>query len=244
MATITGGIYHAFAYGAVDSSISFFEVGAVAAGIFVLPNIFRGEYALPNYYSFRSHVRRSLLLVARDVSVPAGDRLRAEDDRHLFARRHDPVLRRRLPGAHAARYALVRPSWREASIGLVTAQRVFLLGASSRHHPVPAPASAVESRAAHRRHRPAHRRSRPTRARSISAAHAAGRSRPGDRCRAPLAPDAVFIIVPWSGQRDDRSLRRGAAHDSGRDPSRSGAHPRPLRERADRPSSAGSPACS
>src|SRR5262245_26495250 len=48
MATITGAIYHAFVYGAVDSTISFFEVGAVAAGIFVLPNIFRGEYALPN----------------------------------------------------------------------------------------------------------------------------------------------------------------------------------------------------
>ena len=75
VAGLTGAIYHKLVYGAADESLYYFEVGAIVASIFALPNIFRGEYALSNYFSFRPHVRRRLH--RRDASGGCNPRERA-----------------------------------------------------------------------------------------------------------------------------------------------------------------------
>src|SRR5262249_4438409 len=62
VAGISGAVYLLSADGDVGGNSYFFEVGVVAASIFVLPNIFRGEYELSHYFAFRPHVRRSLRL--------------------------------------------------------------------------------------------------------------------------------------------------------------------------------------
>jgi Undecaprenyl-phosphate glucose phosphotransferase len=195
-ATLTGCIYHAFVYGAASSSISFFEVGAVAAGIFVIPNIFRGEYDLPNYYSFRSHVRRSLALwhvtflclLAIAFVLKMTD-VYSRGATILFYVTGFPVLL-------LARFALVRAVVAGSKRGLVTAQRVFLLGASSdiiaflrQHQPwnlglhIVGTAPLTVGPDVHAEHRVAHLRADLAQALDVAR---------------PLAPDAVFIIVPWS----------------------------------------------
>jgi Undecaprenyl-phosphate glucose phosphotransferase len=171
-------------------------VGAVAAGIFVIPNIFRGEYDLANYYSFRSHVRRSLALwhVTFLCLLAIAFVLKVTDAYSrgatiLFYVTGFPVLL-------LARFALVRAVVAGSRRGLVTAQRVFLLGASSdiiaflrRHQPWnlglhivgTAPLSIGPDVRAE--HRAAHLHQDLAQALDIAR---------------PLAPDAVFIIVPWS----------------------------------------------
>src|SRR5262245_16484178 len=195
MATITGGIYHAFVYGAADSTISFFEVGA--AGIFVLPNIFRGEYALPNYYVFRPHVRRSLSLwhVTFLCLLATGFVLKMSD---VYSRGATILFYvTGFPALLLARFALVRAVVAGSKLGLVTAQRVFLLGGSADiiaflrqnqpwnlglHIVGTAPLTPVAPDA------------RPE---SRAAALQADLMQAIDIAR-PLSPDAVFIIVPWS----------------------------------------------
>jgi len=196
MAAITGGIYHAFVYGAPDSSVSFFEVGAVAAGIFVIPNIFRREYDLANYYSFRSHVRRSLALwhvtflclLAIAFVLKMTD-VYSRGATILFYVTGFPVLL-------LARFALVRAVVTGSKRGLVTAQRVFLLGASSdiiqflrQHQPwnlglhIVGTAPLTIGPDVRAEHRSTHLQQDLAQALDVAR---------------PLAPDAVFIIVPWS----------------------------------------------
>ena len=43
-------------------SINYLKVGLLSAIIFVIPNVFRGEYSLPNFFAFRPHLRRSIQL--------------------------------------------------------------------------------------------------------------------------------------------------------------------------------------
>src|SRR6187401_125476 len=50
--------YHLVVYGGVEPLRSFASVGAMAAGVFVLPAIVRGEYDLNHYLDFRPHVGR------------------------------------------------------------------------------------------------------------------------------------------------------------------------------------------
>ena len=197
MAGLTGAVYHWFAYGAAAASFSFFEVGVLAAGMFVLPNMFRGEYALPNYFAFRPHVRRSLKLwyVTFLCLLALGFVAKMTD---VYSRGATILFFvAGFPALMAMRYAIVQSVVAGSRIGLVTAQRVFLVGGSAeiirflrQHQPwnlglhivgtaplTPVPAGASEQ----------------YRASSVSADLAAAI----DAARA-LAPDAVFIVVPWS----------------------------------------------
>ena len=85
-----------------------------------------------------------------------------------------------------------------SKVGLVTAQRVFLIGTRRGHRRFRAALSAVEFRAAYRRRSAAHP------ARSVRDARTAPRRRcrrsaPCDRHRAyACGPDAVYIVTPWS----------------------------------------------
>jgi Undecaprenyl-phosphate glucose phosphotransferase len=197
MAGLTGAIYHWFVYGAPVASVSYFEVGAIAASIFVLPNLFRGEYVLSNYFAFRLHVRRSLKLwhVTFLCLLALGFVAKMTD---VYSRGATILFYvAGFPALMAARYAIVQSVLAGSRIGLVTAQRVFLVGGSTeiirflrQHQPwnlglhivgtaplAPVPAGASEQ----------------YRARSVSADLAAAI----DAART-LAPDAVFIVVPWS----------------------------------------------
>jgi Undecaprenyl-phosphate glucose phosphotransferase len=197
MAGLTGAIYHRAVYGTAAASFSFFEVGALAAGIFVLPNIFRGEYVLPNYFAFRPHVRRSLqlwhvtflgLLALAFVTKMTDAYSRGATILFYLAG---------FPALMAVRYGLVQSVLAGSRIGLVTAQRVFLVGGSAeiirflrQHQPWnlglqivgTAPLTPVPSGA-----------SEQYRSRSLSADLGTAI----DLART-LAPDAVFIVVPWS----------------------------------------------
>src|SRR2546425_6670778 len=51
-AVLTGAVYHGVVYGEAGDIVYFFELGAVAAPIFALPNILRRENAVPDYFSF------------------------------------------------------------------------------------------------------------------------------------------------------------------------------------------------
>jgi Undecaprenyl-phosphate glucose phosphotransferase len=196
VAGLTGAVYHRIVYGAVNDNIYFFEVGAVAATIFVLPNIVRGEYLLANYFSFRPHIRRSLQLwhVTFLCLLAIGFVTKMTD---IYSRGATILFYLAgFPALLLARYAIVRAVVAGSKAGLVTAQRVFLIGASGdiirflrQHRPWnlglhvvgTAPLTPVAADA------PARQRTSLLRA-DLAKATAAARS---------LAPDAVFITVPW-----------------------------------------------
>jgi Undecaprenyl-phosphate glucose phosphotransferase len=197
MAGLSGAIYHASVYGAPGGNSYFLEVGAVAASIFVLPNIFRGEYGLPHYFSFRPHLRRSLRLwhVTFLCLLAIGFVTKMTD----FYSRGATILFYVVgfPAVMLVRFVIVRAVVAGSRVGLVTAQRVFLVGTSAeiirflrRHQPWnlgihivgTAPLSPLAAGVT------GEHRAQALRADLAQAIDAARR----------LAPDAVFIILPWS----------------------------------------------
>jgi hypothetical protein len=62
MSCFTGIAYHLVAYGNRGNISSFVQVGLLAASIFAVSNIFRREYRLPNFFSFKPHARRTIQL--------------------------------------------------------------------------------------------------------------------------------------------------------------------------------------
>jgi polysaccharide biosynthesis protein PslA len=206
-AGLTGAIYHKLVYGAADESLYYFEVGAIVASIFALPNIFRGEYALPNYFSFRPHVRRSIHLwhVTFLCLLAIGFVTRMTDE---YSRGATILLYvTGFPALVAMRYGLVSAVITGSRVGLVTAQRVFLVGSSGeiiaflrQHQPWKtglhivgtAPLTNMPDDT------PSGARAELLRADLVQAIDAARR----------LAPDAVFIVAPWSdGETIDQCVQ-------------------------------------
>jgi hypothetical protein len=125
---LMGFAYHEAAYGDIGELHSFVGVGATAAGIFVLPGILRGEYDLTHYLAFRPHLRRAFnywhvtivaLLVLGFLTRLTEDYSRGSLVLFYLAG---------LPAVLTARYALVSTVVLGSKVGLVTAQRVFLIG--------------------------------------------------------------------------------------------------------------------
>jgi len=197
MSCITGAIYHQVFYANPGSFTAFAQVGLAAAIIFVLPGIIHGEYELSHYLSFKAHVRRAstlwnitllcLLMLGFLIKTTSGYSRGAIILFYLTG----------LPTILLVRYALVRTIVVGSKIGLVAAQRVFLIGrdedinaflrqyqpwdlglqtvGTARFTPLPADASAAERR----------RALEADLKRAIEAART-------------LAPEAVFVIAPWS----------------------------------------------
>ena len=61
MSWLTGISYHLVVYGK-PGNITFLQVGLLAAVIFAVSNMFRGEYRLPNFFTFKPHGGRSIQL--------------------------------------------------------------------------------------------------------------------------------------------------------------------------------------
>jgi Undecaprenyl-phosphate glucose phosphotransferase len=192
-----GSAYHLAVYGAIEPLRSFASVGVIAAGLFVLPGIVRGEYGLNHYLDFKPHIRRAFsywnvtfvallalaFLTQVTVDYSRGSML-------LFY-----VIG--LPAIVLTRYALVSTVILGSKVGLVTAQRVFLIGSGEdisafvrRYQPWnyglhtigAAPLTRLDPAAT-----PQQRRE----------ALSADLRQAIDTARM-LRPDAVYIVTPWS----------------------------------------------
>jgi hypothetical protein len=131
MALLTGVTYHLITYNEIGEIGTFLEVGAAAASIFVLPSLIRGEYALRNFFSFKPHVQRifNLWNVTFLCLLTLGFLAKTTDVYSrgtivLFYLAGFPVIL-------LARSALVRAAILGSKIGLVSAQRVFLIGSEA-----------------------------------------------------------------------------------------------------------------
>jgi Undecaprenyl-phosphate glucose phosphotransferase len=123
-----GALYHLAVYGGDGPLKSFVGVGVTAAALFVLPGIFRGEYELAHYLNFRPHLRRVFnywnltfvaLLALAFLTRLVDDYSRASMVLFYVAG---------LPALLVMRYAVVHSVILGSRVGLVTAQRVFLIG--------------------------------------------------------------------------------------------------------------------
>jgi Undecaprenyl-phosphate glucose phosphotransferase len=197
VSVLVGVAYHLEAYGALGPMNSFVRVGLSAASVFVLPGIFRGEYDLTHYLSFRPHLHRTFaywnvtfvaLLTLAFVTRGLGDYSRASLILFYIAG---------LPALMLMRYALVSIVILGSKAGLVTAQRVFLIGSGEditafvrRYQPWnfglhtvgAAPLTPPTSRASHDERRVMLET-------DLRNAIESART---------LRPDAVYIVTPWS----------------------------------------------
>jgi Undecaprenyl-phosphate glucose phosphotransferase len=132
LAWLTGISYHLVVYQYGGDTISYLQVGCLTAIIFVIPNIFRSEYSLPNFFTFRPHLRRSiqlwnvtficLLALAFLAQVTV---IYSRGWILLFYTFTIFVLL-------ALRYLYVQMTVFGSKVGLISAQRIFLVG-SGKH---------------------------------------------------------------------------------------------------------------
>jgi Undecaprenyl-phosphate glucose phosphotransferase len=197
LSMLMGTAYHLTVYGDVGPLRSFLGIGATAAGLFVLPGILRGEYDLPHYLAFRPHLRRvfnywHVTFVAL-LALAFLTRLMEDYSRGsmvLFYAAGLPVLL-------VIRYGLVRTVILGSKVGLVTTQRVFLIGSGEdisgfvrRYQPWnfglhtvgAAPLTRLDSFS-----------SREERRRALETD-----LRQAVESARTLRPDAVYIVTPWS----------------------------------------------
>jgi len=192
-----GIAYHYFAYGGLGEVSSFIQVGVLAAGIFATSNVSRGEYRLRNFFVFRPHLGRVVhlwnvtlicLLTLWFLTQASTQYSRAWLVLFYIAA---------LVALIIERFLIVRITKHARYSGLISTQRVFLIGTGAQVNdfvdtyepwalgisivgcrfltPVPAGATA-EARGA-------------TLDRDLAAAIASVRQ---------LEPDAIFLLLPWS----------------------------------------------
>src|SRR5262249_35101864 len=128
---ITGVGYHLAAYGERGDVASFVNVGLLAAIIFVIPNLARGEYKLGMLFQFKPQWRHAIhvwnvtficllalgFLAKITVVYSRGWMI-------LFYLSTIPLLL-------LFRYAIVQAAIAASAAGLVSARRVFLVGAGN-----------------------------------------------------------------------------------------------------------------
>jgi polysaccharide biosynthesis protein PslA len=197
MSCFTGIAYHLVAYGEAGDVASFVEVGVLAASLFAVSNAFRGEYRLANFFTFRPHSRRTVRLwnVTFVCLLVLGFLAHISV---VYSRGWIVLFYVATFGALVVlRLAIVRLTALARSAGLLSAQRIFLIGTGAQigafvHRyepwrlgasivgcrfltPVASTASALERRT--------------TLDRDLTEAVAGVRS---------LEPDAIFLLLPWS----------------------------------------------
>jgi Undecaprenyl-phosphate glucose phosphotransferase len=194
---LTGVAYTLAVYGEAGDLPSFIQVGAFAAGIFVVANALRGEYRLPNFFSFKPHARRAVQTwnVALIGLLMLGflARIGIDYSRGWIVLFYSTTLALLI----IERYLLVKLCGLARSGGLVSAQRVFFIGTGAQigafvnHYepwtlglnivgcrfltPVPATVAEAERRA--------------TLDHDLAEAVASVRS---------VEPDSIFLLLPWS----------------------------------------------
>jgi len=197
VSVLVGSAYHLMVYGNAGPLVSFLGVGVTTAGLFVLPGILRGEYELSHYLAFRPHLRRvfrywNVTFVAL-LALAFLTRLMEDYSRGSMVLFYVSGL----PALLVIRYALVHTVILGSKVGLVTAQRIFLIGSGEdisgfvrRYQPWNfgmhmvgvAPLTRLDSFA-----------SREERHKTMEAD-----LRQAVESARNLRPDAVFIVTPWS----------------------------------------------
>src|SRR4051812_43375274 len=128
VSVLMGMAYHLMVYGGTGPLVSFLGVGVTSAGVFVLPGILRGQYDLSHYLAFRPHLRRvfnywNITFVAL-LALAFLTRLMEDYSRGSMVLFYVAGL----PALLVMRYAVVHSVILGSRVGLVTAQRVFLIG--------------------------------------------------------------------------------------------------------------------
>jgi Undecaprenyl-phosphate glucose phosphotransferase len=129
MSWLTGISYHLLVYQDAGEPSNYLQVGLLSAIIFVIPNLFRGEYSLPNYFSFRPHLRRSIQLWNVTFVCLLGLAFLAQIT--VIYSRGWILLFYSLTicSLLALRYLYVRMTISGSKAGLISAQRIYLVGA-------------------------------------------------------------------------------------------------------------------
>ena len=197
MACLTGIAYHLAAYGKPGNITLFLQVGLLGASIFAVSNMYRGEYRLPNFCTFKPHGGRTIqvwnVTIICLLMVGFLAQTSVEYSRAWIVLFYAATL----AGLVALRFFIVRVTALARAAGLISAQRIFLIGTGAnvngfvnRYEPwthginivgcrflTPVAATAT----AEARHAMLDR--------DFAEAVASVRS---------LEPDAIFLLLPWS----------------------------------------------
>jgi FlaA1/EpsC-like NDP-sugar epimerase len=124
-----GVSYHLLAYQYAGDTLAYLKVGLVSAIIFVVPNLFRGEYRLSNFFSFRPHLRRSIQLWSVTVICLLVLGFLTQET-VIYSRGWIILFCCTTIGTLLAlRYLYVRITVAGSRAGLISAKRIFLIGA-------------------------------------------------------------------------------------------------------------------
>jgi Undecaprenyl-phosphate glucose phosphotransferase len=197
MACLTGVAYHLLVYHHPGDIITFLEVGVLSATIFVVPNLFRGEYVLANFFSFRPHLRRSIQLwnvtVISLLVLAFLAQISVIYSRGWIILFYGTTICMLL----TLRYCFVQATVLGSEAGLIFAQRIFLVGTGkhieefiARYRPWTLGVNVVGCQflAPVEPDAPAELRDRAL-AQDLEEALASARS---------VEPDAIFLLMPWS----------------------------------------------
>ena len=197
MSCLTGTAYHLVVYGDSGDIGSYVQLGMLAASIFTISNIFRGEYRLPNFFTFKPHGRRTIQLwnVTLICLLMLGflTRISVDYSRGWIVLFYIATL----AGLMVQRFIIVRVTALARAAGLVFAQRIFLIGTGahvgafvSRYEPWMLGINIVGCRflTPVASTAPAEMR-RAMLDRDLAEAIASVRS---------LEPDAIYLMMPWS----------------------------------------------
>ncbi len=197
MSCLTGVVYYRIAFGYPGSLPSFIQIGVLAASIFTISNLFRREYRLPNFFSFKRHARRTIQLWNVTLICLLGLGFLAQIS--VAYSRGSMILFYvvTLAALILLRYSIVRISTRARAAGLLSAQRIFLIGTGehvgafiNRYEPWALGIDIVGCRFLTPVISTASARVRRTILdRDLAEAAAGVRS---------IAPDAIFVLLPWS----------------------------------------------
>jgi Undecaprenyl-phosphate glucose phosphotransferase len=197
LSCVTGIAYHRFSYGGHGDIATFVQVGALAAGIFATSNVSRREYRLTNFFAFKPHIGRTVHLwnvtLICLLTLWFMAQASAQYSRAWLVLFYAVTL----VALVIERFLIARITKHARLAGLISAQRIFLIGAGAPVNdfvdfyeprtlginivgcrfltPVAANAPAEERKAALDR--------------DLAAATASVRQ---------LEPDAIFLLMPWS----------------------------------------------
>jgi Undecaprenyl-phosphate glucose phosphotransferase len=124
----TGIAYSLAAYNYRGDIDSFVQVGALGASIFAISNLFRGEYRLPNFFAFKPHARRTIQLwnvtLIGLLLIGFLTQISAHYSRAWIVLFYSTTLAALI----VERFVIVRITAHARAAGLISAQRIFLIG--------------------------------------------------------------------------------------------------------------------
>jgi Undecaprenyl-phosphate glucose phosphotransferase len=128
MALLTGIGYHLAVYGEFGDTLAFAYIGLLAASIFVISNLFRGEYKLPNIIGVKYHLRHSVQLWNVTYVCLLGLAFLAKAIETLSRGWILLFYLATMLTLVLTRYALVRITMHARRTGLIATKRIFIVG--------------------------------------------------------------------------------------------------------------------